>query len=96
MNLAAADVHVVGEGVRELRRDGTDFPTHPAEVVQEPSALGGKLRQELGELQDVDLADDRPGIAPWALPERRSSLTVRPLLRFDSPRRRGPWQPFRR
>ena len=53
VDLAAADVHVVGEGVRELGRDGADLPAHPAEVVQEARAVGGKLRQELGELQDV-------------------------------------------
>ena len=91
MDLAAADVHVVGERVRELRRDGADLPPHAAQVVEQAGARGRQLRQELGELQDVDSADDKPRIAPQALPERRLSLTVRRLLRFVSPARGGPW-----
>jgi RNA polymerase sigma-70 factor (ECF subfamily) len=82
VDLAASDVHVVGDGVRELRRDGADLPAHAAEVVQEAGAVGGKLRQELGELQDVDSADDRRenrglGLARTAIVAH--SETVAPL-----------------
>ncbi len=44
-NLAAADVHVVGERVGELGRDRPDVPAHPAQVVEQPGALARKLLQ---------------------------------------------------
>ena len=53
MHLAAADVHVVGDGVGELGREGPDLAPHPAEIVQQPRPLPRQLRQELGELEDV-------------------------------------------
>ena len=53
MHLAAPDVHVVGERIRELRRDRTDLAAHASEVVEQPCALGRKLRQERGQGEDV-------------------------------------------
>ena len=44
-HLAAADVHVVGERVRELGRDRAEVPADPAEVVEELRALARKLVQ---------------------------------------------------
>jgi FdhD protein len=53
VDLAAADVHVVGERVRELGSDRPHLPAHPAEVVQQFRALPRQLGQELGEPEDV-------------------------------------------
>jgi hypothetical protein len=53
VHLAAPDVHVVGEGVRELGSQRPDFAPHPPEVVEEPRALARELRQELREAKDV-------------------------------------------
>ena len=53
MHLAAADVHVVGDRVGELGREGPDLAPHPSEIVQQPRPLPRELRQELGELEDV-------------------------------------------
>jgi len=44
-HLSAADVHVVGELVRELGRDRAEVPADPAEVVEELRALARKLVQ---------------------------------------------------
>jgi FdhD protein len=53
VNLAAADVHVVGDGVGELGRQRPDLASDAAEIVQQPGPLPRQLRQELGELEDV-------------------------------------------
>jgi hypothetical protein len=57
VHLAATDVHVVGERVRELRREWADLPANASQVVQEPRPLLRKLGQELGEPQNVDGTD---------------------------------------
>jgi hypothetical protein len=49
---------VVGERVGEFRGDRADLAPDAPEVVEEPGARRGKLRQELGEPQNVDAADD--------------------------------------
>ncbi len=64
MHLAAADVHVVGERVRELRRDRTDFPADPAEVVEQARAVGRQLGQHGCEGQGVQRLDYREGQTP--------------------------------
>ena len=46
-DLAAADVHVVGERVRELGRHWPDVPADPAEVVEQAHTLARELL-ELG------------------------------------------------
>ena len=53
VHLAAADVHVVGERVRELGRQRADLAADAAEVVEEPRPLLRELREELGEPEDV-------------------------------------------
>ena len=53
MHLASADVHVVGERVRQLGRDRPHLTAHAPEVVEQPRALGRKLRQERGQGEDV-------------------------------------------
>ena len=45
VHLAAADVHVVGERVRELRRDRPDLAADPAEVVEQAGAVDRELRK---------------------------------------------------
>jgi hypothetical protein len=60
---------VVGERVGELGRDRADLAPDAPEVVEEPGARRGKLRQELGEPQNVDATDDSwAKIAPRACP----------------------------
>jgi hypothetical protein len=53
VHLAASDVHVVGEGVRELGRDRPDLAANPPEVVEQARAFGRKLGQERGQGEDV-------------------------------------------
>jgi hypothetical protein len=53
VHLAPANVHVVGERVRELRGDRADLPANPPEVVQQPSPLRRQLGKNLGEPEDV-------------------------------------------
>ena len=55
-NLAAPDVHVVGERVRELRRDRPDLAADAAEVVEQPRALDRQLCEQRGVGEDVDAA----------------------------------------
>ena len=52
VHLAAADVHVVGERVGELRRDRADLAPDPAEVVEQPRPRG----RELSELHGLSVA----------------------------------------
>jgi hypothetical protein len=60
---------VVGERVGELGRDRADLAPDAPEVVEEPGAGRGKLRQELGEPQNIDATDDSwAKIAPRACP----------------------------
>ncbi|MDQ3890973.1 MAG: hypothetical protein M3312_10550, partial [Actinomycetota bacterium] len=66
MHLAAADVHVVGERVRDLGGDGADLTPETPEVVEQPRPLGRELLEEGGELQDVDLAILVPATGPAA------------------------------
>ena len=51
--LAPPDRHVVGERVRELRRDRADLAADAPEVVQETRPLLRQLRQNIGEPEDV-------------------------------------------
>ena len=53
VHLAAADVHVVGERVRELGRERPDLPADPAEVVEQLRPVGGQLREERGQGENV-------------------------------------------
>ena len=53
MHLAAADVHVVGERVRELRGDRADLAADAPEVVQQARPLLRQLVKNLGEPEDV-------------------------------------------
>ena len=53
MHLAAPDVHVVGERVRELGRDRPDLAADAAEVVEQPRPRDRQLGQERGQGEDV-------------------------------------------
>ena len=53
VHLAAADVHVVGDRVRELGGDRPDLAAHAAEVVEQPRPLDGQLGEERGQGEDV-------------------------------------------
>jgi len=53
VHLAAADVHVVGERVRELRGDRADLAADAPEVVQQARPLLRQLGKNLGEPEDV-------------------------------------------
>jgi hypothetical protein len=46
VHLAAADVHVVGERVRQLRRDRTDLTADPAEVLEQPRTVDRQLGKD--------------------------------------------------
>jgi hypothetical protein len=46
VHLAAADVHVIRERVREVRSDRADFAAEPTEVVQQTRAGRRKLGQQ--------------------------------------------------
>jgi len=56
MHLAAADVHVVGERVRELGRQGSDLAADTPEIVEQSRPVGRKLREERGQGEDVRAA----------------------------------------
>ena len=53
MHLAATDVHVVGERVRELRGNRADLAADAPEVVQQARPLLRQLGKNLGEPEDV-------------------------------------------
>jgi hypothetical protein len=53
VHLAAADVHVVGQRVRELGRERADLAADPPEVVEQSRPVGRKLREERGQGEDV-------------------------------------------
>ena len=67
VHLAAADVHVIGERVRELHRDRADLAPDAAEVVEEPCPFARKLGEQRREAQDVHAASL---FRPWRPPER--------------------------
>ena len=73
MHLAAADVHVVGERVRELGRDRADLAADAAEVVEEPRAVCRQLGEERGQGEDV-----RAPIIPRATGTRASATSADP------------------
>jgi hypothetical protein len=54
VHLAAANVHPVGDRIRELGRDRADLAADAAEVVEEARSLRRQLREECGEFEDVD------------------------------------------
>jgi RNA polymerase sigma-70 factor, ECF subfamily len=83
VDLAAADVHVVRERVRELRRERADLAPDAPEVVEEPRALRGELGQELGEAEDVDGADDNQAgaLAIWQKLTHSETVRVPPARR---------------
>ena len=60
MHVAVAQVHPVGERVRELRRDRPDLAAQPAEVVEQPRPLRRQLLEQAREAEHVHL---RPMIA---------------------------------
>ena len=67
VHLAPADVHVVGERVRELRRDRADFSPDPAEVVEQPRPVDrqlGKDRCEGERVHRIDYRESFPLHAP--------------------------------
>ena len=53
VHLAAADVHVVGDGIREVGRDGADLAADAAEVVEEARTRRGQRRDEARRGEDV-------------------------------------------
>ena len=53
MDVAAAQVHPVGERVGELRRDRPDLAPQAAEVVEQPRSLRRQLLQQPRESQHV-------------------------------------------
>jgi hypothetical protein len=53
VDLAAANVHVVGERVGELGRERADLTADTAEVVEQPRPLLRQLGENLGEPEDV-------------------------------------------
>ena len=81
MHLAAPDVHVVGEGVRELHRDRPDLATDTAEVVEEPCALTRELWKERCEPKHVHRGRVYSGLGGFR------SAFVRARRRFPSRRR---------
>src|SRR5204862_5663775 len=56
VHLAAADVHVVGDRVRELRPDRADLAPNAAEVAEQVGPFPRKPLQQRGQAEDVDLA----------------------------------------
>ena len=84
VHLAAPDVHVVGEGVGEVRRQRPDLPPHAPEVVEKASPFGRKLGQKHGQLDHVHRGDPTPertrppagtrAAKPWI--NRRTFLTL--------------------
>ena len=53
VHVAVAQVHPVCERVGELGRDRPDLAADPAEVVEQPRALGGQLLEQGGETEHV-------------------------------------------
>ncbi len=53
VHLAAADVHVVGDGVRELHRDRPHLAAHAPEVVEEACPLAWELGKQRCEPEHV-------------------------------------------
>ncbi len=70
VHLAAPDVHVVGERVRELGPDRADLAAEPAEVVEQASSLRRELAEHARQPKHVHV---RPMIAR-VQHERRSLL----------------------
>jgi hypothetical protein len=56
VHLAASNVHVVGERVRELRRDRADLTPYAPEVVEQVRSLDRQLRKEPGQRDHVHSA----------------------------------------
>ena len=56
MHVAAAEVHPVGERIRELRRDRPDLAPEPPEVVEQPRSLGRQLLEQAREPKHVHLS----------------------------------------
>jgi len=52
--LAAADVHAIGDGVRERGVDRPDLPPDTTEVVEQARPLGWQVVEKRGQLEDVD------------------------------------------
>jgi hypothetical protein len=46
VHLAAADVHVVGQRIRELGRERADLTANAPEVVEQPRPVGRELREK--------------------------------------------------
>ena len=69
VDLASPDVHVVRDRVRQLGGNRADLAPDAPEIVEEPGARPRELRQELGEPQNIDAADDScPKNAPRGCP----------------------------
>jgi acetylornithine deacetylase len=56
VHFATADVHAVGDRVRELGRDRPDLAPNAPEVVEQARPLRRQLLEERGQLEDVDAA----------------------------------------
>ena len=67
MHVAVAQVHPVGERVRELRRDRADLAAQPAEVVEQPHTLRGQFVEQGREAEHVHV---RPMIAHASIDRR--------------------------
>ena len=81
VHLAASDVHVVGESVRELHRDRADLAAHAAEVVEEARPLARELRKERREAQHVHAPSlFRARWPPECLRPRAPALVLEPTL----------------
>ena len=96
VHLAAADVHVVGDGVRELHRDRPDLAAHAAEVVEEACPLAWKLGEQRCEPQDVHRGESIPRLEASGAPSSaRGGASPRGVARapaalgFVATRRRG-------
>ena len=57
VHLAAADVHVVGERVRELGRDRADLAADAAEVVEQARPLDREVLEQRDKAERVDAHD---------------------------------------
>jgi hypothetical protein len=55
VDLPPADVHPIGDRVRELGRDRAGLAADAPEVVEQVSALGRELVEERGESENVDV-----------------------------------------
>ena len=84
VDVAAAQVHPVGERVGELRRDRPDLAPDAAEVVEQPRPLGRQLLQQAREPEHVHARESTPvaGLSPRRAETSRtvSDSSLRPFM----------------